>query len=200
MSTRTPEQVYQDLINAGFPPAGAQIMTAIAGAESGFNDTARGDLGLQNATWGPSYGLFQIRTLKSATGTGGDRDIQQLAASDAAQAAAAWDISHHGADFTPWTTYTSGAYQKFLGQAATAQTTAVTPVVNLPGPDWLWGPLPNFLNSQAGQTVAGVRAIALQAAFGVLGLGLLYAGAITLVRPHTDRLTGQVRAVATKVL
>lgn len=33
---------------------------------------------------------------------------------------AAYNISNHGRDFTPWTTYTSGKYRSFIGQATTA--------------------------------------------------------------------------------
>lgn len=126
MTRRSPAQVYRDLTAAGFSPQAATTMTAIAGAESGYNDTALGDVGLQDNVWGPSYGLYQVRTVKAQTGTGSDRDIQKLSSSDAAQAAAAYDISHQGTDFTPWTTYTSGAYRQFLsGSQAAASSSPV---------------------------------------------------------------------------
>ena len=45
-------------------------------------------------TWGPSVGLFQIRTLKAETGTGSDRDIQRLLNNPAEQVKAALNISN----------------------------------------------------------------------------------------------------------
>lgn len=120
MTTRSPEQVYALLIQAGFSPAGATTMTAIAGAESGYDDQNLGDVSLQNATWGPSVGLFQVRTQKAATGTGGFRDATWLAASDLNQAKAAYSISSGGTNFGPWTTFTSGKYQSFLAGAKKA--------------------------------------------------------------------------------
>src|SRR4051812_4551976 len=116
MAKRTPSDVYADLVARGFTPAQAVTMTAIAGAESGYDDANLGDVRLEDNTWGPSYGLYQIRTLKAQTNTGQDRDINWLAASDTNQATAAWDISQHGRDFSPWTTFTRGTYQQFLGQ------------------------------------------------------------------------------------
>lgn len=113
MTKRTPEEIYAALITAGFPSASAQTMTAIALGESGGDDAAQGDIALQDSTWGPSYGLFQIRTQKAATGTGGVRDIAALAGDIDAQAKAAYEISGQGRDFTPWTVYTSGRYQQF---------------------------------------------------------------------------------------
>lgn len=120
MARRTPAQVYRDLTAAGFTPQAATTLTAIAGAESGYNDTAVGDVSLEDNMWGPSVGLYQIRTLKAQTGTGSDRDISRLTGNDQAQAAAAYDISHQGTDFSPWTTYTSGAYRQFLNGAQAA--------------------------------------------------------------------------------
>src|SRR5262245_26484467 len=95
-------------------------MLAVGTAESGLDDTTIGDVALETNTWGPSFGMFQIRTLKADTGLGTDRDINALAASDAAQARAAYDISRHGTDFSAWTDYVNGAYQQYLGQAAAA--------------------------------------------------------------------------------
>jgi len=89
-------------------------MTAIAQAESGGNPAAVGDVRLQNATWGPSVGLFQVRTLKSETGTDQDRDIHHLMGDLRAQVHAAYEISDQGRNFQPWSTFTSGSYRQFL--------------------------------------------------------------------------------------
>lgn len=189
MTRRTPNEVYGDLIGAGFSPAQATTMTAIAGAESGYDDTSVGDVGLETNTWGPSYGLFQVRTLKAQTGSGSDRDIAHLAGSDAAQAKAAYNISHAGADYTPWSVYTSGKYQAFLPAAAAASSSSTGSPKPFPtlGPAWLPWNLPSDLGNAAAdklaQTLGGVRAIAIEGMFVVLGLGLLVTGAIMISRP-----------------
>ncbi len=162
MTRLSPEQIYAQDLAAGFTPAQAAVMAAIAQAESGGDDTARGDVGLQNNVWGPSYGTYQIRTLKAQTGTGTDRDIAFLAASDANQARAAYDISHHGTDFSLWTTYTSGAYQRFLSQGLTGGTPGTTPA--------------SVTGAGASGVVGGVRDIAVQALAAGLGLALVGVG------------------------
>jgi hypothetical protein len=114
VSRLTPSQIYSLLLQGGFKPEQAKIMTAIAQAESGGNPAAVGDVGLQNGTWGPSVGLFQVRTLKAETGTNHDRDIHHLMGDVQAQVRAAFDISDHGRNFQPWSTFTSGSYHQFL--------------------------------------------------------------------------------------
>ena len=116
-------QAYAYARQAGFDPAAATIAAAIAMGESGLNPAAKGDTGLETSYWGPSIGLMQIRTIKSETGSGKDRDISVL--TDPLQnMIAAFHISTGGKDFTPWTVYNTGAYRKFLGQASTASKTA----------------------------------------------------------------------------
>src|SRR5205085_11165321 len=102
-------------MNAGFSAANAAVATAIALAESGGRTEAQGDLGLQNGTWGPSVGLWQIRSLKAETGKGTPRDASKLT-DPQFNAQAAYVISNGGANFKPWTTYTNGAYKKKLDQ------------------------------------------------------------------------------------
>lgn len=113
-------QVYAYARQAGFAPDAAVIATAIAMAESGDNPSAVGDVNLETSYWGPSVGLEQIRTVKSQTGTGSDRDIQRVGKDPLSNMVAAYHISKKGTDFTPWTTYTSGKYRQFLGQASAA--------------------------------------------------------------------------------
>lgn len=117
MARLTMSQAYAYARQAGFDPASAVIAAAIGMAESGLVTNSRGDVGLETSYWGPSVGIMQIRTVKSATGTGGDRDIARL--DDPLQnMIAAYDISHKGKDFSAWTTYTSGKYRQFLNQAS----------------------------------------------------------------------------------
>lgn len=206
MTTRTAGEVYADLTAAGFTPAAAQVMTAIAQAESGLNDTILGDTALQDGTWGPSYGLFQIRTLAAQTGTGGTRDISRLAAGDLEQARAAYTISHGGSDFTPWTTFRTGAYQDYLG-ATTAPTAAAGgggdgggPAPTL-GPWWLpWNIPSDVINAgagaaqdAAGTVFTGARHILLEGLALILGLGLAGAGLYLLTSRSEHRLLAPAR-------
>lgn len=186
MATRPPSQVYDDLRAAGFDAHGALIMTAIAGAESGYSTSARGDLALQSGTWGPSYGLFQVRTVKGDTGTGKARDINWLSADPANQAEAAYQISRGGQDFSPWSVYGSGAYKKFIDQAnkAAGDESDDGPFPTI-GPDWLpWNWAADAGNTAVdqaqaltGQALTGARNIALEGAFVLLGLAVVAAGA-----------------------
>lgn len=83
---------------AGFPdPA---LAAAVAMAESGGNSAAVGD-------GGTSFGLWQIHTPAHPQFDAG-RLLEP-----AYNAGAAWQISRGGTDWTPWTTFTSGAYRRF---------------------------------------------------------------------------------------
>jgi hypothetical protein len=97
----------------------APIAAAIAAAESGGNPGAQGDISLMDGTWDWSQGLWQIRGLHSERGTGGLRD--SLANADPEKnASAMYAISNGCTDWTPWSTYTSGAYLAYLGMSKTA--------------------------------------------------------------------------------
>lgn len=119
MARLTMAQAYAYARQAGFDAASASIMAAISMAESGLVTNARGDVALETSYWGPSVGLAQIRTVKSETGTGQDRDISRL--DDPLQnMIAAYNISHKGKDFTAWSTYNNSKYRDFLGQSSAA--------------------------------------------------------------------------------
>jgi len=185
VTVRSPAEIYQWLIGAGFNPSSAVTMTAIAGAESSYNDDARGDLGIQTSVWGPSFGLFQIRTLKQKTGSGDVRDIASLT-DPARQAKAAFDISKGGTDFTPWSTYTSGSYRKFLGTAeAAGSTNATTDTaqnvgLSLNPLDWL----------------PDVKGIMIEGLFIVLGVGLVGAGLVRVFKPQINAAKEKAEAGA----
>lgn len=200
MAKLTAAQIFSDLVGAGFNAAQATVMTAIAFAESGGDDAAVGDVGLENNTWGPSYGLFQVRTLKADTGKGTDRDVNALAGNDAAQAKAAYDISHNGSNFTPWTTYTSGKYQQFLGQAQQTAADFSLTGNKKPGPFATFGPgwLPWNWPSDAGNALAGtvqgsvvsgVRTIVVEGLFVVLGTYLVAMGLGKAFEPQLKKAT-----------
>lgn len=110
------DQVARAAYNAGFRGDNLIKAVAIAEAESGFNPSAQGDIGLENATWGPSVGLWQIRSLKAQSGTGQPRDATRLM-DPAFNASSAFGIAGGGTNFHPWSTFTSGAYLKFMTEA-----------------------------------------------------------------------------------
>ena len=94
---------------AGFPDP--HLMVAIVKAESGMRIDARGDIKLQDNTWGVSVGLFQIRTLK--TQNRGCRDESRLAGNVDAQVSCAKQI-FDSQGYKAWSAYTNGAYKRFL--------------------------------------------------------------------------------------
>lgn len=91
---------------------------AVADAESGLDPAKVGDVGRQTATWGPSVGLWQIRTLKAETGKGTTRDVDKLTGDPAAQARAMAEISHGGRDWSAWTVTTMANPTGFLRYTA----------------------------------------------------------------------------------
>ena len=111
--------VYRAARAAGLGHGAAVTATAIAIAESGLNPDAVGDTTLANAKWGPSVGLWQIRTLNAEKHTGGSRDAAQLR-DPASNARSMVEISNKGASWTPWSVYTSGAYKSHLGAVESA--------------------------------------------------------------------------------
>jgi hypothetical protein len=109
--------------SAGLGSADATTATAIAAAESGLKPGAIGDVGLEDGTWGPSVGLWQIRSLKAQQGSGNTRDASRLT-DPVFNAHSMASISGGGASFTPWSTYTSGAYRQYMQDARNASSSA----------------------------------------------------------------------------
>lgn len=119
MATLTSGQLYSLARNAGLSPPAAATAAAVAEAESGGVTDAQGDVGLEDNQWGPSVGLWQIRSLKAQYGTGQPRDASRLT-DPSFNAASMASISGTGSNFKPWTTYTSGAYKKHLVDVQTS--------------------------------------------------------------------------------
>lgn len=104
---------------AGLSGESLTVAVAIALAESGGRTDAIGDRTLVNATWGPSVGLWQIRSLKNEYGTGGTRDYTRLT-DPTFNARSMVRISNGGRNWRPWSVYTSGRYVAFLPRARAA--------------------------------------------------------------------------------
>jgi hypothetical protein len=99
---------------AGFQGSAAQTMYAIVMAESGANTTAH-----NNKRPDDSYGLAQVNMIDSL----GPQRMQQFGLKSATDLfdpltnlKVAYALSNGGTNFSPWTTYTSGKYQQYMGQ------------------------------------------------------------------------------------
>jgi hypothetical protein len=108
-----PSEVYALARGAGLDAEPAIISTAIAWAESNLRPDAVGDVDLEDGTWGPSVGLWQVRSLRAHTGTGKERDVERLG-DPAFNARAMVTISKGGTDWTPWSVFKNGRYRQHL--------------------------------------------------------------------------------------
>lgn len=96
------------------------VAAAIAKGESGLDAHAVGDTHLVDFKWGPSLGLWQIRSLKPAyLHLEPIRNANKLK-DPTYNAKAMYRISSGGNNFGPWSVYTSGAYRRHLAAARRA--------------------------------------------------------------------------------
>lgn len=204
MSTKA---VYRLARGVGLTHDQAVTATAIAWAESKLDPDAVGDITLQDSYWGPSVGLWQVRSVKRQRGTGGVRDASHL--SDATfNARSMASISGGGHNWGPWSTYNSGAYlshiaavRKAVGDGSTtpqgraprgtttADTVAWTP--DLPNP----GDVAGALIPGAGPVIAGLDAGG-KAAKKAAGAALDLTGVRELVLTGTVVLGGVLLVLA----
>lgn len=111
--------------NAGFRGDALVTAVAISKGESGYNPGAVGDESLVNSKWGPSHGLWQVRTLNNPENYGDYRGDNQRVGDGRlfnpnTNAQAAFAISNNGVDFSPWSVYTSGDYLNNMDEARAA--------------------------------------------------------------------------------
>ena len=117
------------LYNQGFRGKSLQTAFAVALAESGGRAKAVGDETIQNKTYGPSIGPFQIRSLKDPKKFGESgkwRDPKRLF-DPSFNIQAAWNISNQGKNWKAWSAYSNGAFSKFLDDAESAAKSAGIP-------------------------------------------------------------------------
>ena len=124
MPGMTPEAVHGLAVKHGLTHEKAIIATAIAWAESELNPEAVGDENLADDKWGPSVGLYQVRSLRSDAGTGKERDIERLK-DPSFNTRSAVAISNAGTNWQPWSVWKNGSYRKHLD--------AVRAAVDTPG-------------------------------------------------------------------
>jgi hypothetical protein len=116
----TQEEVRLLAREVGFGPKDARIASAIAMCEAPYakdgkqysNFDAVGDIDLQTDVWGPSYGGFQIRSLRADTGTGSFRDKDRLLKPKFNTKAALSIKKSLG--FNAWSVYLHGQYKAYL--------------------------------------------------------------------------------------
>lgn len=109
----TPSEVHGLAVAHGLDHEQAIVATAIAWAESGLHPDAIGDSGLADEKWGPSIGLWQVRSLREDHGTGKERDGSRLH-EPSFNARAMVAISNGGTKWTPWSVFKSGRYRQHL--------------------------------------------------------------------------------------
>jgi hypothetical protein len=108
-----PEQIRDLAYRAGWRGKDVNIAVAIAMAESSGKTCAVGDTALQTSVWGPSIGLFQIRSLKQQSGTGKVRD-QQVNDDPETNVRHAYAIWRESGGWRPWSTWLHGTYKHRL--------------------------------------------------------------------------------------
>ncbi|RKT88694.1 Transglycosylase SLT domain-containing protein [Saccharopolyspora antimicrobica] len=121
MPALTDQQIAQHAANAGFSGDDLQIAVAVALAESKGDPAAIGDVSLQTEAFGPSVGLWQIRSVNPGHGNAFDRAHRNEAANadPATNARNAYAIfREHG--WGQWSTYTEGQYRRFMDRARNA--------------------------------------------------------------------------------
>lgn len=115
---------------AGWSGSDLAIAVAVALAESGGDPSNIGDISWQDKTWGPSVGLWQIRSLNADKGTGRTRDevANKDPQTNANHAHEIWAQS----GWKPWTTYVTGKYLIYMPRAipAAGGASVVVPAVD----------------------------------------------------------------------
>lgn len=147
MTQLSASQIASVVKEAGWPLAEIPLAVAIVLAESGGHTDSRGDVSLMSRTWGPSIGLFQIRSVNSEKGKGTTRD--EIANLDPhINARHALEI-RRSQGLGAWSVFNTGAYKQHMAKGLLG---AANPLAILPGiPD-----IPNPL-SGAADALSSVR-------------------------------------------
>ncbi|WP_119582775.1 peptidoglycan-binding protein [Streptomyces europaeiscabiei] len=100
---------------AGFTGSDITIAAAVAMAESKGDPVVIGDQHLVDHKWGPSIGLFQIRSLRHP-GQFSPPDTLRVAAKlkDPLYNAKTAKAIKHAHNWNQWSTFTSGAYKQYM--------------------------------------------------------------------------------------
>jgi hypothetical protein len=209
--------------DAGLRGSAVITAVAIASAESDLGPDKVGDTALQDATWGPSIGLWQIRSLKAEKGKGTIRDADKLK-DPMSNAKAMVSISKNGTDWSPWSvTHPSDliGYTRYMAALATAKVALATFDTGQPASDSSGGSSGGLLDpvAQLGGVIgdavdAPVRLIkwvtdpgtVLRLVYGVTGVALVLIGATMIARPAVSSVVsvatpvGRVAGLAKKAM
>jgi len=200
-------QTYALARSVGLGHEEAIIATAVAKGESGLRTDAVGDTTLTDATWGPSVGLWQVRSVKAETGTGGTRDVSRLR-DPAFNARSMASISSHGRNWSPWSVYTNGTYRAHVAavrravgdgsQVPIAPAVGAAQAAGLPDPSDLWEgfkkgtevvpKLPGLIGGEAAESVVGA---VLDKLLPVVLIGTAVAGGFALIGVGLWRATSR---------
>ncbi len=138
----TPAEVHALAAGAGLAADSAVIATAVSWAEIAYGDPdpdldpgAVGDEDLVDDIWGPSIGLWQIRSLHAHSGTGKERDALRLPDPEF-NARSMATISKGGTDWTPWSVWKNGRYAHHLDDVVDAIEPAGGPMEIVARAEW----------------------------------------------------------------
>lgn len=124
MSTLSAREIAEHAYAAGFRGKRLAQAVAIAIAESNGVTNARGDTTLVDGKWGPSIGLWQIRSLQPAQRDDYPEEYRlrnRTANLDPrTNAEHAFALSDGGRNWSPWSTYQSGQYWEVMDRARAA--------------------------------------------------------------------------------
>jgi hypothetical protein len=198
-------QIYALAKNSGLSDSRAKVAAAIAMAESGGNERA-----VVHDSDDDSYGLWQIN-MRGSMGPS-RRAMYGLASNDdlldpATNARVMSSISHQGANFNAWTTFTSNKYKEWLD---TKLTDLPLPIPGTAMLGFLPDSVPGLSTSlDALDTVTKIGGAVTNTArwisnpknwlriVYVIGGGMLvYAAVETLVLPYSTKAVGKVMGVA----
>jgi len=100
----------------GFGGDDVRIAAAVAMAESTGRPDAVGDQSLADGKWGPSIGLFQIRSLRRPEDFGfpDNLRVEESLYGPTYNAKTAKAIQNQARSWSPWSTFTNGAYKNFM--------------------------------------------------------------------------------------
>lgn len=175
MTVLSANQAMQYAQSAGFSGTALTVATAIMQAESGFNTLAQH----VNSDGSVDRGIFQINSRWHS-------EVSDSCAYDPLCASqAAYRISSQGSNFNPWTTYTSGAYQRFLGTSASTSTGTGTSTGTQPSNVPIVGPLIDWINAGA------MRAVKM-----IIGIVLIGAAIALLASPDIEKVAKQAMKAA----
>lgn len=121
MAQVTDQQIAQFAADAGFTGPDLEIAIAVAIAESTSDTAAIGDVELQNAAFGPSVGLWQIRSVNPGHGNAFDQAHrnQQENMDPATNAANAYAIQQQKG-WKEWSTYKDDLHLQHMDRAKSA--------------------------------------------------------------------------------